>query len=183
MAKKHFPKVVNLNGSKFTFRLMEAKDRNAILNLARTMSETELSFMRRDITQPEAVDDWIRDIEMNRAISILVEDEGRVVAYGTLYYNQLFWSRHLAEIRVVVTSAYRNRGLGSRLTRELMGFAKELNFDKVLAYTPVEDKVAQRMMQNIGFKAEALLTDWIKTRDDRTHDLVIMSTSLADLST
>lgn len=181
MVEKGYPKIVNLNGSKYNFRLMEAKDRNTILNLARTMSEAELSFMRRDITQPEAVDDWIRDIETNRAISILVEDQGRVVAYGTLYYNQLFWSRHLAEIRVVVTSAYRNRGLGSRLTKELVNCAKELKLDKVLAYTAVEDKVAQRMMQSIGFEAEALLTDWIKTRDDRTHDLVIMSTSLADL--
>lgn len=183
MPKKDFPKTVTANGSKYQFRLMDAKDRYTILNFARSLSEADLSFMRRDITQDEAVDAWIRDIEANRAVTLVVEDEGRVAGYGTLYYNQLFWNRHLAEIRVLVSSPYRNRGLGKKLTRELMLIAKELPLDKVMVYIAIEDKGAQRMVEGMGFKPEALLTDWIKTRDDRTHDLLIMSTSLADMQT
>ncbi|NWG16783.1 MAG: GNAT family N-acetyltransferase [Chloroflexi bacterium] len=180
MPKKDFPKIVTINGTKYVFRLMDAKDRHSILNFARGLSESDLSFMRRDITQAEVVDAWIKDIECNRAISIIVEDEDRLVGYGTLYYNQLFWNRHLAEIRVLVSSPYRNRGLGKRLTRELMALAREMPLDKVMVYLAIEDKGAQHMVEEIGFKAEALLTDWIKTRDERTHDLLIMATSLAD---
>lgn len=180
MLKDNYPKTVTINGMDYIFRLMTAQDRNAILAFAQSLSDSDLLFMRRDITQPEAVEAWVRDLQTNRAISILVEDQGRIVGYGSLYYNQLFWNRHLAEIRVMVSSPYRNRGFGGRLTRDLMLFARELNLDKVLVYTAVEDKGSQRMVEDLGFRPEALLADWIKTRDDRTHDLLIMSTSLRD---
>jgi L-amino acid N-acyltransferase YncA len=180
MSNNAFPKTVAVNGAKLNFRLMEAKDRYTILNFAQGLTEAELSFMRRDITQPDIVDEWVRDIEAGRAVTILVEDGGRLVAYGTLYFSQLFWSRHLAELRVMVSSPYRNRGVGSALTRELLKLASAYPFDKLLAYMAVEDKAAQKMAESLGFKPEALLTDWIKTRDDRTHDLLIMAASLAD---
>lgn len=181
MLKENYPYTFSLNGTTFTIRLMEGKDRNAILTLAHTLSPADLLFMRRDITQSEAVDDWLTDIERNHAITILVEDGGKIVAYATLYHHQLFWSRHMGEMRVMVTSPYRNRGLGARITRELMLFAKELELQKVAIYLAVEDKSAQRMVEELGFRPEALLTDWVKTRDDNTHDLLIMTTSLADL--
>jgi RimJ/RimL family protein N-acetyltransferase len=176
--KEEFPKKIGSNGANFVLRLMSSPDRNAILHLAQHLSEVDLSFMRRDITQPAMVDAWVRDIEAGRAITILAEDTDRIAAYATLHCNQFFWSRHLAEIRILVTSPYRNRRLGSLLTAELMNIARELRLEKVMSYMAVEDKSAQRMLEGHGFRAEALLADWVKTRDDRTHDLVIMCASL-----
>lgn len=180
MAIKTFPQTVKDGEGELNLRLMDADDRESIIALAQKLSEADLWFMRRDITQPESVDAWIRDIDNNRAITLLVEDKGHVIAYGSLYHNQLFWNRHLAEIRIMVTAPYRNRGLGNRLATELISFCKELGFEKVFSYTSAEDKGAQKMLEGVGFKAEALLADWIKTRDERTHDLVIMSASLHD---
>jgi hypothetical protein len=45
----------------------------------------------------------------------------------------------------------------------------------------IEDKGAQHVVEELGFKAEAILTDWVKTRDNRTHDLLIMSAPLVEL--
>jgi RimJ/RimL family protein N-acetyltransferase len=176
---KIFPKKVSDSEGDLTLRLMEPDDRNSLLKLAQNLSEADLWFMRRDLTQPEAIDAWVNDIENNRAITLLMEDQGRIMAYGSLYHNQLPWNRHLAELRIMVTSPYRNRGIGAKLARELLMIAKDLEFDKVFSYTSVEDKGAQKMLEGVGFKAEALLGDWIKTSDDRTLDLVIMSASLA----
>lgn len=181
MEKQQFPKNVHLDGTTFTFRLMTAEDRELILAFARHLPESDLLFMRRDVTQAEAVDAWIRDLAMNHAITILVEYQENIIAYGTLYYNQLFWNRHLGEIRVLVSSAYRNRGIGTRLSRELMKFAKERELDKVVSYMAVEDKVARCLVEDLGFKPEAILSDWVKTRDSRIHDLLIMSTSLSEM--
>src|SRR5688572_4439863 len=99
---------------------MEPDDRNSLLKLAQNLSEADLWFMRRDLTQPEAIDAWVNDIENNRAITLLMEDQGRIMAYGSLYHNQLPWNRHLAELRIMVTSPYRNRGIGAKLARELL---------------------------------------------------------------
>jgi len=37
------------------------------------------------------------------------------------------------------------------------------------------------MVEDLGFKPEAILSDWVKTRDDRHRDLLIMSTDLEEV--
>lgn len=180
--KQTYPKIVEAKGARFEFRLMGAGDKTAILNMAQSLSENDLQFMRRDITQPEMVDEWLHEVLTNRAIAILVEHEGRIVAYGTLFFNQFFWNRHLGELRIMVSSSYRNRNLGGRITGDLIAFAKTMPMiDKVFTYMAAEDKSAQRMTEDLGFKPEALLPDWVKTRDDRTHDLVIVAAQLSEI--
>lgn len=176
-----FPKAINVNGYKYTFRLMSEKDRNRILTFANSLSEADLSFMRRDITQPEAVDAWIEDVKSQLAVTILVEDGGNMAGYGTLYYNHVYWNRHLAEVRILVSSPYRNHGIGKKLARELTQLAKERRLAKVIAYMTVDNLSARHVMEGMGFRPEAILADWVKTRDERTHDLLIMSTSLNEL--
>ncbi|NDJ62438.1 MAG: GNAT family N-acetyltransferase [Chloroflexi bacterium] len=181
MLKNEFPQMMSLSGAQFRFRLMTVSDRGAILVFAQNLSESDQLFMRRDITQPEAIDAWLSDIEARRAITIMVEDEGKLIGYGTLYFNQLFWNRHLGEIRLLVSSPYRNWGIEARLVRELLRFADELALEKVVTYMAVEDKAARTNLESLGFRAEAILADWVKTRDDRTHDLLIMGLTLQEL--
>jgi len=175
-----FPKKIKIETTEYTLRLMDETDKDRILILAHNLSESDLSFMRRDITQPEIVDEWIRDIVQSRGITVLVEHNDSIVAYGTLYHNQRFWDRHMGEIRLLVSSQYRNRGLGMTVGRELMLLAKDLNLDKIITYIAADDQYAKRTIEELQFTAEALLADWVKTRDERTHDLLIMSTSLRD---
>ncbi len=179
--KTKYPRQIDVDGSTFTFRMMNSGDRDLVVSLAQNLSEQDLMFMRRDITQPEAVDDWLHDLERNHAISLMVEDEGRLIGYGTLYYNQLFWNRHVGEIRILVSSKYRSRRLGTRITKELTHIGKEVGLEKVMVYMAVENKAAQRMTEALGFKAEAILADWVKMRDETKHDLLIVSRSLHDI--
>ncbi len=181
MLKASYPKSVTAHDRSFVLRLMESRDRNAILTLAQSLSEADLLFMHRDITQPEAVDEWVRDVEAGRAVTVLAEENGKIIGYGTLYYNQIFWHRHLAEIRIMVSEPYRNWGLEETLTGELVRYARDLRLDKVITYLTVEDKGTQRVAEELGFRPEALLTDWVKTRDNCTHDMLIMVTSLTDM--
>ncbi|GAB4337043.1 MAG: hypothetical protein Kow00117_19300 [Phototrophicales bacterium] len=182
MAEKNYPKEMTIGGEKFTLRFMERKDRDSMIGFTSKMNEADLWFMRRDITKPEAIDDWIHEIETDRAKTLLVEHNDQIVGYGTIYYNQLFWNRHIAEMRVMVSSAYRGRGLGQKLARELTQLAKDMGLEKVMVHMAADDKAAQRMVDYLDFKPAAILADWIKTRDDRTHDLLIMSTDLKELN-
>lgn len=182
MAASKYPMVAKLGDKEFTFRFMEPEDREALIAFTRTFTESDLWFVRRDVTNEATFDEWFEDIEHDRARTLLVFDpEGTVVAYGSIYYNQLFWSRHLAEMRVMVGQIVRGRGMGQKIARELTLLAKDMGFDKVIVYIAANDKAAQRMVDYLDFKAEAILPEWIKGRDDRTHDLLIMSTDLSDL--
>lgn len=181
MTSKSFPKKIQDDDQELVLRFMDADDRTAMLALTQRMSEADLWFMRRDLTQPEAVDRWINDIDTSRAVTLLAEHNRQIAGYASLYHNQLEWNRHIAEMRLMVTSPYRNRGVGGTLARELMRVASELGFEKIYTYTTIEHKGAQKMLDKIGFKPEAILADWIKTNDNRNLDLVIMSASLAGI--
>jgi RimJ/RimL family protein N-acetyltransferase len=182
MAKNDMPKNVTLGGEKYTLRLMTADDHNKISDFSKKLSEADLWFMRRDITHPDTVSEWIDDIKKDRAKTILVEKDDKVVAYGSIYYNQLFWNRHLAEMRVMVGQPVRGRGMGQKLARELTLLAKSMGMEKVMVNMAASDQAARRMVDYLDFKPEAILSDWIKGRDDRTHDLLIMSVDLTELN-
>jgi len=85
MANKNLPKDVTLGGETYTFRLMTADDEGKIRAFAKTLSEADLWFMRRDITQPETVTEWIDDLKKDRAKTIPVERDDKIVAYGSIY--------------------------------------------------------------------------------------------------
>ena len=176
MAIKDFPITLEQG---FSLRLMTGSDVDRLLAMAQSLPDVDLQFMRRDITRPDVIADWVRDIEQDRTITILAQDEtGAVVGYGSLHYNQTFWNRHMGEIRANVRSSHRGQGLGRRIVAELFLLAREKHLEKAYVYVPADHRPVLMMVERLGFKAEALLADWVKTRDDNTHDLVIMSVAL-----
>ncbi|WBL36362.1 hypothetical protein O0235_01960 [Tepidiforma flava] len=92
-----------------TLRPMGAADREAVLAFARKLPEHDLLFLRRDITQPEAVDDWVDEIERGEILTILAEAGGEVAGYATIHRNSLRWTAHVAELRVTVAESWRGR--------------------------------------------------------------------------
>lgn len=179
MATRDFPMSVDIGDRDFSFTLLTPHDRTAIAGLARSLPEEDKLFMRRDITHADGLDEWMRDLTHHRSVSIGVWSmTGKLVGYGSIHYNQTFWNRHIGELRTVIHSAYRTQELQRRLVAELYLIARDLELEKLIVYLPADDKPARLLIENLGFVPEALLTDWVKTRDNVTHDLVIMSVAL-----
>ncbi len=89
----------------------------AALAFARTLPAHDILFLRRDITQPEAIDTWLSGIERGRITSVLAERNGIVQGYATVDRGELSWSPHVAELRVLVSAEMRGKGLGRCLHR------------------------------------------------------------------
>lgn len=166
---------VQVGDLELTFRRMTAADKEAILAFARSLPEEDLLFMRTDITQPEVVDFWLRQLETGRAITLLVENEGRLLAYGSLQHRESLWTRHLGEILMLVGPEARGRGLGGRLARHLLELAKELGLQKLWVQMMSTFHQAQNLFHHLGFIPEAMLHDWVIDRNGRTHNLLIMA--------
>jgi len=176
-----YPKTLSLNGVDYTLRPMQASDRDIIVRLAQVLPESDLAFVRRDITDAVAVDEWLQDNERGHSITLLVEEGERIIAYGSLQLDNFYWSRHIGEIRLLVAAQYRNRGLGQKIVRELLSLARESKLDKAIIYIASDDRGARRMLERMGWQAEAVLADWVMMRDGRTKDLLIMATTLNEL--
>ena len=78
----------------------------------------DLMFLRRDIIQQSSIDRLLYDIESEKMYTLLAEDETHLLGYATLYRNDFSWSRHVAEIRALISPKARKIGVGRLLTRE-----------------------------------------------------------------
>lgn len=162
-----------------TFRYMSDSDKEAMLSFARALPEHDLLFLRRDITQPAAVDSWIRDIESELISTVLATVDSNIVGYGTIHRNDLRWSSHVAELRVMVAEEMRGQGLGRVLTQESFAIALASGIEKIVAQMTLDQKGAIATFQGIGFRPEALLRDQVKDRDGNKHDLLVLTHEVA----
>lgn len=170
-----YPRTINVEGRSINLRKMGAGDKDAMLDLANSLHEEDLLFLRMDITQEGVVEEWIRTIESGRRVTILAEEEGKLVGYGSLNRQELTWTRHMGEIRIIVNSRLRGTGLGTALANEIFQVARELGLTKIVAQMASEHTGARKVFEKLGFRPEALLTDWVIDRGGTTHDLIIMS--------
>jgi RimJ/RimL family protein N-acetyltransferase len=174
-SKRKYPWTTVIDGQTYTLRLMTAKDKKAMLKFAKSLPEDDLLFLAIDITNESAVDNWVENIEKGRLHTILVETDGKLVGHGSLIHEEQVWTRHIGGMILLLGRETRGKGLGNILAGELFGYAEEIGLRKVMARMASEQRGAIQVFEKLGFKAEALLTDCVIDRNDKTHDLIIMS--------
>jgi RimJ/RimL family protein N-acetyltransferase len=178
-----YPREIGIGGKrKATLRLMEASDRDRILEFARALPAQDLLFLRKDITDPVIVDEWVRDVEAGRTITVLAEGEGELVGYASLWQDESFWGRHVGEIRVLVRPDYRDVGLGRRLSFDVFAIAKDLGLDKIIARMTPQQKRARARLERLGFTVDAVLRGFARDREGKAHDLLVMSSDVGGLT-
>ncbi len=176
---RNYPREVDLKGARVTLRQMSGTDGSVALAFARALPAHDLLFLRRDITQPEAIEVWLNGIARGRITSVLAESDGNVQGYATVDRGELSWSPHVAELRILVSADMRGKGLGRVLTQEAFAIALGLGIEKIVAQMTVDQKGAIEVFQGMGFRPEALLRDQVKDREGRKHDLLILAHEVA----
>ncbi len=178
-----YPREIGVGGNrKATLRLMEKSDRDRIVDFARALPPEDLLFLRKDITDPVVVDEWVRDIEAGRTITVLAEGDGELVGYGSLWRDESFWGRHVGEIRVLVRPDYRGVGLGRRLSFDVFAIAKDLDLEKIIARMTPEQKRTRANLERLGFTVDAVLRGFVRDRKGKAHDLLVMSSDVGGLT-
>jgi L-amino acid N-acyltransferase YncA len=161
-------------------RLMVKSDRDRIVDFARSLPPDDLLFLRRDITDPKVVDEWVREIERARTVTVLAEKD-ELLGYGSLLLHETFWGRHMGEIRVLVRPDYRGLGLGLRLASDVFAIAKVLGIEKVIARMTTDQERARAAFERLGFEKEALLRGFVLDREGKRRDLLVMSAGVGRL--
>lgn len=174
--KRTFPRQVRLdNGKTLELRLMSRANLDEVVAFARDLPHPDVMFLRMDITDPRNVEEWIKNIEAGRTVTVLAYDGDRLAGWASLHYNEVLWTRHVGEIRTIVGGAYRGIKLGARLVEEIFTIANDLGLKKITAQMTSDQKGARATFERIGFRPEALLADHVVDHEGRTHDMLIMS--------
>jgi L-amino acid N-acyltransferase YncA len=179
-SKQRYPASGAIDGRRFTLRLMDSGDAEPIIAFARRLPAHDLLFLRRDITQREQVEIWLERIQARVTISLLLTNEDdEVYGYATVDRNDLPWSPHVAELRVLVAPELREQGVGRLLTEEAFRIALEMGVEKIIAQITLDQQQAIAVFRSLGFQPEALLKDHVQDRQGEKHDLVILSHDVA----
>lgn len=173
---REYPMTTRVAGRAITLRFMGPGDTEAMLALARSLPEHDLLFLARDITQREAVEEWIA---LPTAKTILAIEDGAIVGYAAVHQSPMRWSDHVAELRVMVAERWRGKGLGRLLTQEAFAYALSRGIEKITAQMTLDQKGAIAVFEGLGFRPEALLRDHVKDRKGQKHDLLVLSHEVA----
>jgi len=170
-----YPWASQFGGQPVTFRLMRADDKELFKSFIRSLPQEDNYYLLLDVNKDAAIEAWMEGIESGRTLSVVALEDNRIVGYCNLHTNETPWIRHVGEIRMSVSPAYRGRGLGKTLANEVFAIAKARGLQKIWARMASNQKSAQNVFESLGFHAEALLADFVKHANGRTDDLVIMS--------
>ncbi|HKW95749.1 MAG TPA: GNAT family N-acetyltransferase [Methylomirabilota bacterium] len=182
-AGREHPRTVQLkDGTPVVLRLMTTADAGPIVAFARSLPEDDLLFLRMDITDPEAVAHWMRNLEAGLAATVIAEANGAIAGYAALIQNRVGWQRHLGEIRTQVGLRFRSQGLGRALAGEIFALARGRGLRKIVAQMTPDQKGAVATFERLGFRPEALLQDFVVDHTGRTRDLLVMAYDVTGLT-
>jgi RimJ/RimL family protein N-acetyltransferase len=104
-------------------------------------------------------------------------DGGRpeVVGEASLRPSEVPWTSHIGEVRVVTSPAWRGRGLGTALLREILRAAHDAGIEKVTAETLAEQSGAREMLGRLGFVEEGRYAGYARDLSGTPHDLIVMT--------
>lgn len=169
-----FPADIALGDTRVRLRLLGSGDRDAVLEFARHLPPHDLLFLRRDITDPDQVDQWLRDTEQGLSVTVLALRGDEIVGYTTVASDGLNWTRHVRELRVLVGPTMRGKNLGRLLTEQAFAIAKQQGVKKMIAQMTTDQKAAVKVFREMGFEPEARMRSQVMDRDGLLHDLLIM---------
>lgn len=178
LATYRSPWTEDFDGTSIHFRMMTPDDFKTVLRFANSLPESDLIYLRLDITDPGVVERWVENVRTGATTTIIAEENGRMAGYGSLHTDGPYWTRHHGEVRLMIAPAFRAKGIGHLLFRVLSEVARDKGLDRVVAQIPANQPRVREMLESLGFAPAALMTDWLKDRNGRTHDLVIMSKEL-----
>lgn len=170
-----WPKQVECGGTQIEIARMGGADRGALVEFVAALPAHDLLFVPRDIGHPKVIDAWMRALDSGDIASLAAREGGRMVGCSAIVTDALSWSRHVGELRILVSADWRGKGLGRVLIQQCFAQALELGLKKLVARMTTDQRAAIAVFEELGFRAEALLAGHVADRDGKLHDLVLLS--------
>ena len=171
-----YPMTIRSGGRDTLLRYGTPADTAAVLTMSRALPPHDLLFLVRDLTKEDVVVEWLADEDTTKILAIQGD---RVVGYAAIHDSPMPWSKHVAELRVLVDVSRRGHGLGRVLTQEAFAVALTAGKEKMVAQMTLDQKGAIAVFEGLGFRPEALLRDHVKDRNGDKHDLLVLSHEVA----
>lgn len=153
-------------------RPLRSDDGAAMLAFALALPSGEATFFKDEQVETDRVEDWAMHPD---AVRLVAEENGTILGYVAVLPGAGL-SAHVGEVRMVVASAARRRGIGRALARQALDAAfAERRLEKLFVEVVAEEEGTIALFKRLGFTVEALLRDHLRDRDGRLRDLVVLA--------
>ena len=159
-----------VDGRTIRLQYMTPEDGAALLAFARSVPRHDLLFLRTDITSVEGVNEWVDDVLQGQMGVILAYDGDQLLGFSSVTRNPTSWSRHIAELSVIVGPQARHHGFGLRLTEEAFRAAEDLAVMRMIARMTLDQSSAIALFRHLGFVPMAILPDQVIDQDGTRYD-------------
>ena len=158
-----------------TFRPMRADDKELFANFLRSLPRKDNYYLLVDVNNDQTIERWMDKVGSGEIFGVVAMSGAQMIGYCNLKTNDLPWFRHVGEIRMSVAAKHRDLGVGRVLAGKIFEIARARGLQKLWVRMAVSQEAAQVVFQNLGFRTEALLSDFVKNENGLTEALVIMT--------
>jgi L-amino acid N-acyltransferase YncA len=169
------------NNVKVTIREMTTQDVDRSLAFFQALPEDDRAYLRRPVTDREAVTRRIDAMTMGRVLRLVAVVDDEIVADGALELATQGWKEHIAEIRLIVARPYQGKGLGELMAMELYNLASRRRVEEILVEMMGPQAGVQRIFKRLGFQKVAEIQQFVKDIHGEKQDLILMRCKLAEL--
>lgn len=169
------------DGTEVVIRPLQADDLDRSFAFFQALPPEDLTFLRRDVTKRDVVAHRIKETDWGRLKCLVAMVGDEIVADGSLEASEHSWKRHQGELRLIVGKKYQRKGLGVLMARELYGLAAAEKMEEIVVRMMRPQKAARAIFRRLGFHDEIILPDYVKDRDGKLQDLVVMRCDLRAL--
>src|SRR6476619_7503924 len=150
------------------FRSLRTEDKELFKSFLRSLPRKDNYYLRVDVHDDQAINRWNR-VESGEIIGVIALEGSQMIGYCNLHTNNLPWIRHVGEMRMSVSAAHRHRGIGRALAGEIFSIARARGLKKLWARMAISQDAAQKILKKLGFRTEALLSDFVRNDYDLTE--------------
>ena len=179
---RRFPHIATLNdGHQVTIRPLQPEDSAALHQFFLRVPEEDRFYLNNDVTAPEVIEEFTGNISLDVAIPLVAVSGDKILADSTLHRSRRASRRHVGELRIVVDTEYRGRGLGARLIDELIQLGVDIGLERlVFELVDRREMPAIQAAKAAGFEEVAVLEGRVRDMYGIMQDLVILEFPLEE---
>ncbi|MFH0822455.1 MAG: GNAT family N-acetyltransferase [Pseudomonadota bacterium] len=165
------------DGTVVLMRPVVGEDEERLKLFFSRIPETERWFLRDDLTDPEVMHRWLVDLDFNRIVPMVAvrADDESIIANVRMYRRAAECMRHIAHVRITVHPDYRHQRIGTWMLLDAVKLCMDLGIEKLVAeFVSEVEQAAIAAAYKLDFFPQATLKDYVKNRQGRYYDLIIM---------
>ncbi len=175
---KTFREMITLkDGAYVLLRSMVHEDRPHLEELFLPVGEDDMRYFRHNVKDPQVLQAWCDDLNYDEVLPLLGLVKDHAVGSASLHFFN-GPKRHIGEVRLFLSKEYRKRGLGMKMIRVLVEFARKQGLSTLIAEIIADKTKIVRAFEQIGFVSQCTLEDYFMFPDGDCTDVVFMTMRL-----